>query len=434
MKDVYLFTLKQCAKGKGFIVSVIIIPLIICLIGIAVSVFSAGADKETDESDSTLERLYITNESDITYMNFDYFGLTECIVGESVPKDEKKALNVIIKNSEEADEENGYIVNVNVPEWSELTEDDAEGIVGYMADYVDKLKKVSVLAADSNNAGKEPELMMVLNPVNVEYVSEGDENSNMGASLFYMLGPMLIVFILYFMCLSYGQSIGKSVISEKVSKLIEMLLITVKPTELISGKILAMATYAIIQMGMWILGLVSGIGIGHLIAKMINPDYTNIIFEIIKIMQESNDGTAFSLLAVVLSILTLFLGFLFMCVFAGLVSSPVSKAEELSSGFAIYQIVIVISFFVAYFLPMGGKIDPIIDKVIHIIPFTAVFMLPGDILVGKISPASGLLYVGILIVCTVLMALYTSKVYKAQIFYNGSGVNVVQRLLKPIGK
>ena len=35
------------------------------------------------------------------------------------------------------------------------------------------------------------------------------------------------------------------------------------------------------------IGLVSGIGIGHMVSKAINPDYTNIVFEIIKIMQES---------------------------------------------------------------------------------------------------------------------------------------------------
>ena len=434
MKDVYLFTLKQCTKGKGFFISAFVIPIVICLIGVGVLAYSASADNDSNGSDGTLEKLYITNESDITYMNFDYFGLSECIVGESVPKGEKKALDVIIKNADNAESEASYDINIKVPEWSELTDDDAEEISGYISDYVNKLKKVSVLAGEKGNAGKESELMMVLNPVNVEYVSEGDENANLGATLVYMLGPMLIVFILYFMCLSYGQSIGKSVISEKVSKLIETLLITVKPTELIAGKILAMATSAVIQMSMWIIGLVSGIGIGHMVSKAINPDYTNIVFEIIKIMQESNDNSAFTITAVVLSILTLFLGFLFMCVFAGLVSSPVSKAEELSSGFSIYQIVIVISFFVAYFLPMGGKLSPVVDKVIHVIPFTAAFLLPGDILVGKIGMASSLLYICILLVFTVIMALYTSKVYKDQIFYNGSEINVMQRLFKPMKK
>ena len=83
---------------------------------------------------------------------------------------------------------------------------------------------------------------------------------------------------------------------------------------------------------------------------------------------------------------------------------------------------------------MGGKLSPVVDKVIHVIPFTAAFLLPGDILVGKIGMASSLLYICILLVFTVIMALYTSKVYKDQIFYNGSGINVMQRLLKPMKK
>ena len=425
-----MFTFRQNTKGKGFIFSTFGVALIICLVGIAITFLMATKDSSKEEEIKGVEKLYISNESDMEYVDFSYFGMLPCEQGVT-PQNEKKSLDVVLLNDEESE---GYTVNIKVPVWSELDEDDAEMIMSYLIDYVTRLGKVNATVRENNAKGLEAQLMAAYLPVSVDYMTEGDEGVNLGTMLFNMLGPMIIVFVLYFMALVYGQTVGKTVISEKVSKLIETLLITVKPTQLIAGKILAMVSVAILQMSMWILGLVSGIGFGHLIAKAYNTDYTNYIIEVIKVLKDTNGEFAFSIPAAIISILVMFIGFLFICVFAGLISSPVSKAEELSSCFSIFQMCIVLAFFAAYFIPMSGDVSPVLDKILHIIPFTAAFMLPGDVLIGRIDIALSLVYVIIMIVFTVIISLYTGKLYKAQVFYNGTETSPVKRLILPFKK
>lgn len=429
MKDVFLFTFRQNTKGKSFIFSTFIIPLIICVIGIAVTVFAAKQDKSDENVPENAERLYIINESDMVYVDFKYFGLMECVVGRSVPENDDRAFDVVITNDGE-----GYSVKVSAPEWSVLEDDDASDIMPDIVTYVERLGKVNIAKKAAGGMIDGAALMRAYTPVNVNVSTEGDENVNMGTVLFEAIGPIIIVLVLYMMALVYGQSIGKIVISEKISKLMETLLITVRPSSLIVGKILAMTFIAVLQMTMWIIGVVSGIGLGHFMARVINPEYTNYVFEIIKVLRDSGGGLAFSVPAVIISIAVLYIGFLFLCVFAGLVASPVSKAEEMSSCFGIYQCFIVLGFLAAYLLPMRGNVSPVLDKVLHIIPFTSVFMLPGDILIGRISIAISVVYVIILIAFTVILSLYTGKLYKAQVFYNGLEVNPVKRLIMPLSK
>lgn len=429
MKDVFLFTFRQNTKGKGFVFSTFIIPLIICVVGIAVTIIAAKPDNPQENVPKNAERLYITNESDMEYVEFKYFGLMECVVGRSVPENDDKAFDVVIMNDGD-----GYSVKVSAPAWSSLKDDDASAIMPDIIAYVERLGRVNSAKKEAGGMVAAADLMKAYTPVNVNVGTEGDENVNIGTVFFETIGPMIIVAILYMMALIYGQSIGKIVISEKVSKLMETLLITVKPSSLIAGKILAMAFMAVLQMTMWVIGLVSGIGFGHVIAKGINPDYTNYVIEIIKMLRDSGGGLAFSAPVVLMSIAVLYVGFLFLCVFAGLIASPVSKAEEMSSCFGIYQIFIVLGFLAAYFIPMNGDVSPVLDKVLHVVPFTSVFMLPGDILIGRISIALSIVYVIILIAFTVILSLYTGKLYKAQVFYNGVEVNPVKRLFMPLKK
>lgn len=425
MKNVFLFTIKQNSESKGFKFATFVIPVILLIIGIVVSLFmAAGSDKKEDDS-LAIEKLYITNDSSLEYDKFDYFGLVPCVTDSKVPENETKSADLTI-----ADEEDGYSYTLTIPEWSELSEDDEYDIMPALDEYMNMLAKIdSFKKSNPENGTADEMLFAAFSPVSVFYETEGNEDVNFGAMLFKMIAPMLITLLLYMMALIYGQTISKTVISEKVSKLMETLLISVKPVELITGKILAMASLAILQMFLWITGLVSGFLLGHVIAKSVYGDYFNIVFEIIKMMKDSDGGLAFSGVSLVLSLLVLVIGFVFVCVFAGLISSPVSKAEELSSYFSIYQMFIVFGFLASYFLPLYGEVSKVVDIILHLIPFTAVFMLPSDIILGNISFAEGIIYVLVLTMITAFAAWYTGRLYKNQVFYNNSNEKPIKKLL-----
>ncbi|MBR1742241.1 MAG: ABC transporter permease, partial [Lachnospiraceae bacterium] len=316
MADIFWFTFKQQTKGKGFIFATFIFPVILCLICILVCVFMAMG-KDSDEELSPIKKVYVTNHTELSYMDFsgftqfageEYEKLTFVTEG-AAGKKELHALDV-----ELAEGEKEYAVKLNIPAWSEISYDEAEEFNTLFAGYVEKLRTIDAVMRSKGSEAKEEDILTALMPVNVERTTVGDEAAGVGAELMKMLLPMLVIFLLYMMVLLYGQAIGKLVISEKVSKLMETLLVTVKPYQLIAGKILAVVVIAVLQIVLWVLGLVLGLSFGNLAAKQIDPDYSNLLFEAVKLIRELGAGMAFSAPAVVLTVLSLIFGFIFYCV------------------------------------------------------------------------------------------------------------------------
>ncbi len=431
MREVFAFTFKQNTKGKGFIFSTFILPVLLCAIIIGATMIMAHGDSEEYISD--IEKIYIDNQTDIEYMDFSEFNTmageayagVECVIGGTPSEDETKALSAVV--TEESDE---YVVTLSVPEWSEINTDDNSDIIPVLTQYISQLRTIdlAIKAADDNVDVQA--MMMALMPVEVTNSIEGNENVGIGAYIFEMFAPLILIFILYMMVLLYGQSISKSVISEKVSKLMETLLTTVKPVSLISGKILAMVSIAIIQMTAWFAGIILGIVLGDIVAKRINPDFDNVILMAFDMIKDSNGEMAFSVPAVLLSLLTMIIGFVFFCTCAALVSSTVSKSEELASAMGIYQVLVVLGFLGSYMLPLQSASLPVVlDKILHIVPVTSAFLLPGNIIVGELDTMWSVIYIAILVIFTVLVAVFTGKIYKNQVFYNNSAKGTMSRII-----
>jgi ABC-2 type transport system permease protein len=68
-----------------------------------------------------------------------------------------------------------------------------------------------------------------------------------------LMTGLALVMLLYFTVLLYGQATGRSVLAEKTSKTVEILLSSVKPLDMLYGKILGKALAALLQYGVWVL-------------------------------------------------------------------------------------------------------------------------------------------------------------------------------------
>lgn len=87
-----------------------------------------------------------------------------------------------------------------------------------------------------------------LNNINISASGE-EKQSNTGP--LYILGFILGVMI-YMFVLIYGMQIMLGVIEEKTSKIVEILLSSVKPFQLMMGKILAVAAVGLLQFTIWV--------------------------------------------------------------------------------------------------------------------------------------------------------------------------------------
>jgi ABC-2 type transport system permease protein len=68
-----------------------------------------------------------------------------------------------------------------------------------------------------------------------------------------LMTALALVFLIYMTVLLYGQAIGRSVLTEKTSKTVEIMLSSVSPMDLLWGKILGKVLAAILQYAVWIL-------------------------------------------------------------------------------------------------------------------------------------------------------------------------------------
>lgn len=421
-KDVFSFTFSQTLKGKGFYASTVGIGIL--LIGILVAIHVAVAvSGKSDQEPSKVSTVHIVNNSDLTQVDFSDFSL---IVGDkykkvSIQVEEKTTKELLKELSDEkgtdlvveiTNEKDTYYLNGMIPVESVLKKKDARGLLDQLTILLQK-NKIS-------STSIEPEkLTVLLAPVQIQIAKVGEENQSDGEIIVKMILPMIISFFLYMMAMAYGQSISKAMIAEKNSKIIELLLTSIKPYAIILGKMLAMVSVALLQMFIWIGCIFIGLFAGDYVGKQIDSEFNNVIFGTFKMLRDSGAKNAFTVETVVLAVIILMVGFIFICSIAGLVGAASSKPEDLAVNMTYFTMPVLIGFFAAYFMPMAGA-APSVVKLLTFIPVTAPFLAPSELLVGNMNMLeAGLVLLVLLISCGVLVY-FAGKTYRNKVFYNNT--------------
>ena len=83
----------------------------------------------------------------------------------------------------------------------------------------------------------------------VQVTKSGEEKK--GGELTFLVG-FLFVTLLFIPSLVYGQEVMRGVIQEKTDRIVEILVSSMSPMELLSGKILGMAAVGLTQLAIWI--------------------------------------------------------------------------------------------------------------------------------------------------------------------------------------
>ena len=61
-----------------------------------------------------------------------------------------------------------------------------------------------------------------------------------------------LFFLLYMVLMIYGQQVMSGVLEEKTSRIVEVIIATVRPLELMAGKLLGICLVALTQLGIWL--------------------------------------------------------------------------------------------------------------------------------------------------------------------------------------
>jgi ABC-2 type transport system permease protein len=68
----------------------------------------------------------------------------------------------------------------------------------------------------------------------------------------------VLFFLMYFVIMLYGMNVARSIIEEKTSRVFEVMLATIRPEEMMAGKILGVGSVGLTQVGIWLVALLLG--------------------------------------------------------------------------------------------------------------------------------------------------------------------------------
>lgn len=234
---------------------------------------------------------------------------------------------------------------------------------------------------------------------------KSEEEKQSGLVVSYAVGILIYFFISTFLSM-----ITTEIASEKGSRAMEMLLVSVKPTTHFKAKIAGVLLLALTQMG--ILAAVFLI-----YAKLVKG---GIVWDMAAdIVKELSVG--YVIYAIVFLLLTVIL----YLIIGALFGSLVSKVEEAGQVLMPAMIITIIGFYVM--LTGMGNPDTIIIKIFSYIPLTSGMIMPMRIGATDIGGIVPLLSLGILIATIIVVYLFSLSFYKRSVLTYSSG-GVIQKI------
>ena len=420
------FTLKQNLRGSKFIDSTALVGIAI-LIGTLLSNMLISGAFNKDSQVQNLKAVYVVNETELSLdtdsfteknqKNYPKLYISEVSgkTAEEAATDsgllgEKEAYSIVLEVTEC---EEGCVLTAFIPENSTITGNESYKFARRFSETVKNAKI-------KNTGVSEDKLNMAISDIHITEIKAEASDEAEDDSLLTGFAPLFIMMFLYFLLLFYGQSIGSIISSEKTSKLMEYMLTLTGPTAIVFGKVTAVFCEAVFQIVVWIVCGFCGIKVSNIfITELTGGSGKDLIALFAELLPEGGLSANFAVLFV-LSVIALLVAFLFYSFVSALFASFAATVEELTQTNAMSMMVMVFGFIATMYIPLFTDNSPLGMLIIRIIPFTAAFTLPGQIICGKLSIVEFILYTALLLVFTVLMAILTGRVYKNRLFKKGT--------------
>lgn len=238
-----------------------------------------------------------------------------------------------------------------------------------------------------------------------------------------------MAFILYMFLLMYGQMVMTSIIEEKNNRVLELVVTSVKPMQLMLGKILGVGLVAVVQVVIWgvLLCLISAFVVPAILPESITQQVDMLNAGTLDAAAATTDIDLLQAISVLGSVwfiaklfgyILLFLvgGFLFYASIFAAIGSAVDNIQDASQlqSFAVLPII------VGLIIGMAAAADPNTPLAFwsSVIPFTSpmvmLIRIPFDIPGWEIWVSVAALYLSF-----VLMAWFAAKIYRVGIFMHG---------------
>ncbi len=226
-------------------------------------------------------------------------------------------------------------------------------------------------------------------PLRVRALEPVDERSHERSALAFVG-----VVALYGQLFAYGYWVASGVVEEKASRVIEVLLSTICPSQLLRGKILGIGVLGLCQ-----LMLIAAVG-------LVTARATGLL--------RFPSGAAAAVGAVLLWFV---LGYFFYATLFAVAGAIVPRQEDLQASMTPLTVLVVASFFVG----ISAVRDPStgLAAVASVMPFSAPLVMPSRMLLGQLGLWQGLLSAGVTLAATAAMIPVATTVYSRAVLRTG---------------
>jgi ABC-2 type transport system permease protein len=215
--------------------------------------------------------------------------------------------------------------------------------------------------------------------------------------------PILLVmifgFLFYFAVLTFGISIAQSVVEEKQSRVVELLVAAVPVRWLLAGKVLGNTVLAVAQVTLIVgVGLAGAALAGQsaLISQVAGASVWFLVFFL--------------------------LGFLMLACLWAVAGSLASRVEDLQSTTMLMQATVMVPFFASIFVTEPGRVQ----EVLSYIPFTAVLMMPARVINGTAASWEPWVAAGLVLATAALFVLLGARLYEGSVLHTSNRTRLVQ--------
>ncbi|HSN29624.1 MAG TPA: ABC transporter permease [Kofleriaceae bacterium] len=221
----------------------------------------------------------------------------------------------------------------------------------------------------------------------------------------FILG-YIIAFILYMVITLYGVNVLRSIVTEKSSRVVELMVAASKPRAMMSGKIVGVGGAGLAQVAVWF--IFGGIALAYRV-------------EILQALGAgANAATvlpSLSLVQVAVIIAFFVLGFLFYASMYAAIGATVSSEQDSQQAavpITMFLVIGMVSMTAITGDPRGST-----SAIMTLVPFWSPMLMPLRYILGGATPAEVAMSLGILVVTTVLIARAAAKIYRVGILMYG---------------
>ena len=213
------------------------------------------------------------------------------------------------------------------------------------------------------------------------------------------------VILMFIIILSYANQIAMEIANEKSSRVIEMIVSSIRPVQHLMAKISAIICVSVIQVLL--------ISLGGLLAFYLSDSQALLD----QFGLETNEQTV---KLIVYCIIFVILGLALYLSIAAMLGSFISRMEDIQQGMMPLTFISMIGYMVAL---MGINFaDHILVTVSSYVPFFTPFVMPLRLLVSSTGHGPMLIGIAIMVVSIILVLLLAAYVYKRSVLSTESGI------------